>query len=665
MQINPLFIDFETRSELDIKKVGAFKYFEHPSTDILVMSYAQGVEEPQLWMPAMLNYKPLLERLTKTNTRLFAWNATFEMLCWQFLMHKKYGYPALPDAIWHDIQAVSVSKGYPADLKEAAKAINSTYEKDGSGTRLINFFSKPNKNELFNDPSFHKEKFKDLCRYCMQDVRTTRAIGDKLGYVLPDQERRIWLHTVQINRRGVNIDSSTCRNVVTHIDAKKQQLNNSITMLTGGEITAVTQRERIRNYIASEYSLILPDMQGTTLAPYLADDAKIPFEAKTLLKWYVQGNKSSVAKYNKMLTMLCKDRTIKGFLFYHAAGTGRYGGRGVQFQNFPNKTHDNAEEIVDCLHAPELEMVEMFVGDIFDVSKQLLRAVIIAPSGKYLCVADYKSIEAVASAWACRETEILQGFIKGLDQYKVMAAKMYGVAYDAVDSDKRFAGKIAVLACGYGGSTNAILGMAEKMGMDVPEDQAFRWVGQFRSARPALVNAWRDAEQAARQALTVPEGRLIDVNSVRGMAFRRIGDDLRLVMPSGREINYPLAYIESEIREKDYGTGIKYKHVVEMKAKWVDSKIHKWQTRSLYGSLFFQNYIQGLCRDILTNAQLNLESSGFAVNINVHDELGSIVDDNSDDTFKKFKNIMTRRPLWLSADFPILADGYIARRYRK
>ena len=46
--MNKLHIDFETRSELDIKKVGAYKYAKHPSTEILCMAYAIDDEPVQI-----------------------------------------------------------------------------------------------------------------------------------------------------------------------------------------------------------------------------------------------------------------------------------------------------------------------------------------------------------------------------------------------------------------------------------------------------------------------------------------------------------------------------------------------------------------------------------------------------------------------------------------
>ena len=65
-----IYLDFETRSELNLKEVGAFKYFEHPSTDVLCLSYMVEGESVKFWVPSMLMHRPLLRRVTRPNFKL-------------------------------------------------------------------------------------------------------------------------------------------------------------------------------------------------------------------------------------------------------------------------------------------------------------------------------------------------------------------------------------------------------------------------------------------------------------------------------------------------------------------------------------------------------------------------------------------------------------------
>nr|WP_216657355.1 hypothetical protein [Candidatus Hamiltonella defensa] len=47
-------LDFETYSEADIKKWGAWGYACHPSTEVICMAYAIGESAPVLWLPGRL-----------------------------------------------------------------------------------------------------------------------------------------------------------------------------------------------------------------------------------------------------------------------------------------------------------------------------------------------------------------------------------------------------------------------------------------------------------------------------------------------------------------------------------------------------------------------------------------------------------------------------------
>ena len=45
-------IDFETRSRVDLPKLGLDKYSRDPSTEVICMAYSFGGAEPELWIPS-------------------------------------------------------------------------------------------------------------------------------------------------------------------------------------------------------------------------------------------------------------------------------------------------------------------------------------------------------------------------------------------------------------------------------------------------------------------------------------------------------------------------------------------------------------------------------------------------------------------------------------
>ena len=76
-----LAIDFETRSEIDIKKAGAFRYAEDASTDVLCLAYETPWGDIELWKKG--DPKPeLLFSFIKEGYFFEAHNAQFEWAIW-------------------------------------------------------------------------------------------------------------------------------------------------------------------------------------------------------------------------------------------------------------------------------------------------------------------------------------------------------------------------------------------------------------------------------------------------------------------------------------------------------------------------------------------------------------------------------------------------------
>lgn len=67
-------VDFETFSEINLLKVGAWAYSRHPSTEVLFMAWADGDEKPLLTDDPKEMKKQLLKRASKGNV-FVAWNS--------------------------------------------------------------------------------------------------------------------------------------------------------------------------------------------------------------------------------------------------------------------------------------------------------------------------------------------------------------------------------------------------------------------------------------------------------------------------------------------------------------------------------------------------------------------------------------------------------------
>jgi DNA polymerase len=91
----------------------------------------------------------------------------------------------------------------------------------------------------------------------------------------------------------------------------------------------------------------------------------------------------------------------------------------------------------------------------------------------------------------------------------------------------------------------------------------------------------------------------------------------------------------------------------------------QWGRNALIGSSIFQSATQGLARDFLAHASLNVEKHGYGILNLIHDEVLLLVDaENAEFHMDEVIRIMTTPPDW-APDMPLAAEGWHGGRYRK
>ena len=213
--------DYETYSECDIRKAGAYVYAIHPSTRILCMGYAYEDGLPQLWVEGM----NIPEFVLNPGYELHAWNSFFEWVIWTHCW-KHFATPPLDQ--WHDTAALASVMALPRALGHCGKALGmpSNVSKDKRGYELIKLLSIPNK--MNGDPKLTKE----MHDYCLQDVVAERAIAKKL-YSLNSIERRVWVLDQKINIKGIAVDIENVDHAIYLYDKAFTDLKDRLIELTG------------------------------------------------------------------------------------------------------------------------------------------------------------------------------------------------------------------------------------------------------------------------------------------------------------------------------------------------------------------------------------------------------------------------------------------------
>lgn len=324
-------------------------------------------------------------------------------------------------------------------------------------------------------------------------------------------------------------------------------------------------------------------------------------------------------------------------------------GRLVQMQNLPRSEIHDIDLAREIVRENDFEMLELLYGNVPDILSQLLRTAFIAPPGKKFAVADFSNIELIVAAWLAGEQWVLDEFLGERKIYERTAARMLRIPVDAVKkgSSERQKGKIASLACQYGGSVGAL----EKMGalrMGLTEEELPDIVDLWRQANPNIVRYWKMVEDAA--ITCVSEKRTVRLN--KGIVFSVQKGVLFVDFPYGVK----LSYVHPQIAPGKFGSPA-------LSYEGMDQTTKQWKRLDTYGGKLFENFCQKIARDVLADAMLRLDGCGYKIVAHVHDEI--IMEVEEDAIFIDLIEGVMSRPLSWAPGLPLAAEGFESKFYRK
>lgn len=633
-------IDFETRSKANLPDVGLDIYANNPTTEVLCISFGTAPENVQVFKPdGGFGLLRLLNHV-RNGGKIQAWNAMFEYAIWNCVCVPKYRWPALKLEQCIDTMAVAAANNIPQSLDDAGAFMDAKYQKDPIGKRLIQKLCKPNSKGGFNDDP---ELMAQLFDYCAQDVRTEMALGAVLR-PLEDVEQAVWTLTQRINTRGVPVDPRELQNAVLAVQKAQDTIDRECLELTGCK---PSERAKLLAWL-NEQGAGLDDLTAETVSKML--QCSIHTRVKKALELRQDGSQTSVAKYAKMLEVQ-RDGRIRNTLVYHGASTGRWASRGgLNLQNIARPTLSD-EEIERCIP----RVFDQATGSMGELSS-LVRSGIKAPSGKTFVDVDFSSIENRVGVWLANQNDKVEMFRKGLDEYKMFASQsLYRVPYEEVTKDQRQVAKSAVLGAMFGQGAKGLVRYAEGMGVKLNEPQAKSAVDNYRTSYAKVKELWGMCESAAIQAVENPgspfaAGGKIILKCAKGALWMRL--------PSGRLICWQRP--ELELLTTPWGS-----EKLGVTVHSQNTYTRQWTRNAIIGSSIFQSAVQGTARDFLAVAMLNLDKAGYEVINSVHDEVLLLVEEqNGESAMADVLKIMTTPPSW-APDFPLAAEGWHGKRYRK
>lgn len=656
-------IDIETYSDVNLAKCGVYKYTESPAFEILLFGYAVDGGKVQVIDLAQGETisEEILDALTDDTVTKWAFNANFERVCLSRYLtdlgrsldpfHDRHPLSQncarfLNPAGWKCSMVWSAYMGLPLSLEGVGAVLKLDNQKLKEGRELIRYFcvpckeTKTNGGRTRNLPRHALDKWALFKSYNKRDVEVEVAIQQRLKHFpVPEQVWEEYHLDQEINDRGIGIDLELARQAVAMDARSRESLMAALKEKTGLE----NPNSVIQMLDWLEQHGLKTDSLGKKNVQELLKTAQEPLRSVLLLRQKLA--KSSVKKYQAMEMTACQDGRARGmFQFYGANRTGRFAGRHIQLQNLPQNHMPDLSEARELVRQGNYEALDLLYDSIPDVLSQLIRTAFVPRRGMKFVVSDFSAIEARVISWLAGEKWKSAAFAGGKDIYCSTASQMFGVPVvkHGVNGELRQKGKIAELACGYGGSVGALKAMGA-LDMGIPEEELASLVQSWRSANPHIVDFWWQVDGAVKSAIKqrIP----VWVNNIQFFCQSGL---LFIELPSGRR----LSYVKPRIGENKFGgESVTYEGIGATK---------KWERLESYGPKFVENIVQGTARDILCYAMQTLRCCSIVGH--VHDEL--IIECDKATSVDAICEQMGRTPPWAEG-LILRADGYECEFYQK
>jgi len=714
--MNAISLDFETFSRADIKQVGAYKYAEDPSTEILVIAINKhGSDEIVTWdarqpiegNPAIA----LLLTAIQEKWEIHAFNAQFEWAILKYVATRQFGFH-LPDInTMRCTAAVCRSAGMPPSLAKSAAFLKLPIQKDTAGKALIRAFSVPQKAGVVNTHTTeglvtiagervtYSEAFQMFVDYCVQDVRTEVAVAEKMKpYQLKGFPLDWFLLDMRLNDRGVPVDTEALSAAYDMYVEKERATVKQFQELTGfspSQTARCLEWLKARGY--KRTSLAKADRELAAKKDDLTDDAELALRLRSQLSY------AAVKKIPSMRQMAMNDGKIRGsFMWCGAQKTWRWTSRTPQWQNMkkpPKWMRYDIENTYQTIRNRDLDVpcFESIYGNCYEIIASLARYFVRFPNCNVIDL-DFASVEARILPFLIESDRIMDKIKTGADIYESVGKALGEVLrekYKVPFSIDRDTAKTVVLATQFQGGWNAVY---TATGSKWNREWCETAVKIVRSENPEFPVAWRKFQDSFIQAMQHPH-KWIQVTKYVAFAYTTKAPFPRMLMrlASGRCITYPypeikpitMAKIVTKVKGKtvklnwervaghldedsvssylDVGDSFLYPDAeVESTFRTYELSFYghvegiNYGRVNTYGGDLLQSATQGTGADLLAYGAISAEKAGFEPFLLVHDQ--ALAKDNG--KCKEFEKAMCSIPHWFEG-FPLEAEADVVRSYCK
>lgn len=669
------FIDTETRCFVPIQ-LGLDQYTR--AAECIIVTYALDDAPVKIWFP---NRNPVMPADLKAavddlDCVFVAHYASFDRLillrALGLRLPVEWGEDHLYGDVsrWHCTRAQAYSHGLPGSLELLGLVLGLPYDhqKLVDDGKLIHTFCVPQAGR-FIQPEDQPDAWQRFCAYAIRDTAALREIFKRLpahNYRLANLQ--LWHLDQLINERGFGFDSPLAEAAVAFLADAKVASDSAVDDLTGGQVHAATQRDRLLKFLRDRLDIPIETMRAAEVREWLEHDDLNPV-VRLLLEQRLEASKSSGSKFTRGINMLGERGRQRHTIQFNGAGrTGRDTGRGFQPLNMarptlnvrrsdgrielsPVKAKYIDEVIIPGIYSKRALSNPLVFGGPYEACSLALRHVIVAAPGNELVVGDWKNIESVLTAWHAGEDAEVEAFRaafadpnnKALDVYRKQFSAFFGTPVLDVNDTERQAGKVSKLAFGFGGGVGALVTMAAVYQMDLEPLAGIVLPRATPLQREKAYRSWRRAFQlnedyglepkvyqacdVLKQVYRATNAKIDQFKKDIGYAVRNAvenpntvthkvgycriwsnGSYLIIELPSGNRLLYASPQIHYEELE-DPDEGDRRVAVIS----YLTARGKTWRREKAWPGLFVENIMQKTANDILRVVKMRVHEDTMAV----------------------------------------------------
>jgi hypothetical protein len=381
--------------------------------------------------------------------------------------------------------------------------------------------------------------------------------------------------------------------------------------------------------------------------------ADLPAPARRALELRLDGAHAAVKKLATMRNWMSDDDRVRGVFRFHGASPGRFTSIGLQMQNLKRPGVKDIAAAIEAVGTGDLDHLRSKYKQPMAVIGDIGRALVSAPPGRKLIVADFSGIESRLTAWASGQQSKLDQW-SNYDRtgdpedepYFITGHTIFGLPKDKA----REPGKTGDLAFGYQGGVGAWAKLAPP-GDRSSKAEIRRRQQRWRRAHPETNKFWYALDRAAKAAMRRPD----TIVPCRGIAFRYCADRfLRLRLPNGRKLAYPFPKLKTL---RDDNSAVVF--MDNLKGRWTENR----GGQGAYGGVWTENVVQAIARDLFVEAMHRLEAAGYPIVLHAHDE-GVAEVPAEFGSIEEFVRIFTELPAW-AVGLPVAAKARAGERWCK